>query len=181
MHFNTINTGTLDLSEPAIRANKALRGRWSVLSVRWLQSGGGGGAGHAFEEAIRRRVWVDKRSSVQTRLKTRQKRRRSRRSARLKRLVIRLHVCRRGARFLSLPPLRIFIFPGSFPVSLKHSYSLAHLMTHEGFPPTRTVQGLRKIKSRRASGCGAVPKLLRVCTQGRNSGNLGRLQDKISF
>lgn len=34
MHFNTINGGILDLSEMAIRANKALRGRSGVLSVR---------------------------------------------------------------------------------------------------------------------------------------------------
>lgn len=34
MHLNTINTGILDLSERAIRANKALRGHSGVLSVR---------------------------------------------------------------------------------------------------------------------------------------------------
>lgn len=54
MHFNTINTAILDLSERAIRANKALRGRSGVLSA--CQSGRKTAEAETYDEAMSRQA-----------------------------------------------------------------------------------------------------------------------------
>lgn len=145
MHFNTINTGILDLSEMAIRANKALRGAVGVFCL----SGGQENSGGHVRRGNKKTGWMETQQCTNTpKHQTNEGRHKGSETERTCHPTTCAHT---HIHTHTVPPhtasISVSIILPWFPLSSRHSHSLTHLMTHAGSPPTCRIRIL-KIKPR---------------------------------